>query len=323
MLDRQHLTIIREVNRAGSVTAAAERMNLSQSAVSHAIAKLEDRHQVKVWRKKGRSLQLTDAGAYLLDLAERIVPELEHAERILADISRGRRGALRVGMECHPCEKWLMRVTGPYLRDWPDVDLEVRTAFRFDGVAALQAHEIDVLVTPDPVKLPELLFQPVFDYELLLVVHEEHPLSNRASIEPEDLLGEDLLTVPVTPDRLDVYSRFMISANCRPARQIGIESTDLTLQLVAAARGVSVLPDWLIREDAIGMPITAIRIGPDGLHKSINLGVRQDEAQTDYIAGLYQIAQRISPLPESARQNAFARCDGQGGQAICGARDAR
>ncbi|WP_323770602.1 LysR family transcriptional regulator [Antarctobacter sp.] len=297
MIDRQHLTIIREVSRSGSVTAAADRMNLSQSAVSHAIAKLEDRHQVKVWRKKGRSLEFTQAGAYLCDLAERMVPELEHAERVLADISRGRRGAMRIGMECHPCEKWLMRVTAPYLAAWPVVDLEVRTAFRFDGIAALQAHEIDVLVTPDPVKLPDLHFTPVFDQELLLAVHDGHRLAGRKFIVPEDLLGEDLLTVPVTPDRLDIYSRFLVPADCRPARQIGVESTELMLQLVAAARGISVMPDWLIREDATDMPITTIRVGPQGLHKSINLGVRRDDAQTDYIAGLFQIAKRVHPIP--------------------------
>jgi LysR family transcriptional regulator for metE and metH len=300
MIDRQHLTILREVHRAGSVTAAAERMNLSQSAVSHAIAKLEDRHQVQVWRKKGRNLQLTEAGAYLLDLAERLVPELEHAERILADISRGRRGALRVGMECHPCEKWLMRVTGPYLRAWPDVDLELRSAFRFDGVAALQAHEIDLLVTPDPVNLPGLSFSPVFAYDLLLAVHKDHRLAGRPFVTPEDLLGEDLLTVPVTQDRLDVFSRFLGPAGCRPARHLGIESTDLMLQLVAAGRGVSVLPDWLIREEAGGMPIATVRIGQDGLRKSIHLGIRREDAGTDYIAGLFSIARRTGPPPTGA-----------------------
>ena len=79
MLDRQHLTILREVHRAGSVTAAASSMNLSQSAASHAIAKLENRFQVKLWRKKGRGLELTQAGRYLLELAERLVPLLDHA----------------------------------------------------------------------------------------------------------------------------------------------------------------------------------------------------------------------------------------------------
>lgn len=296
MIERQHLVILREVHRAGSVTAAADRMNLSQSAVSHAIAKLEERHQVKVWRKKGRSLQLTQAGSYLLSLAERMIPELEHAERVLADFARGRRGALRIGMECHPCEKWLMRVTGPYLAEWRDVDLEVRSAFRFDGVAALQAHEIDMLVTPDPVPLPELQFLPVFDYELLLVVPASHPLAGRSIARPEDLVTEELYTVPVTPDRLDVFTRFLAPAGRRPRQHTGIESTDLMLQLVAAGRGVTVLPDWLVRGDGKDMEIATLRIGATGLHKSINLGTRLEDSGIDYVSAFVDHAERVCPL---------------------------
>lgn len=295
MLDRQHLVIIREVSRAGSVTAAADRLNLSQSAVSHAIAKLEARHKVRVWRKKGRSLELTQAGDYLLRLAERMVPEFDHAERVLSDIARGRKGAMRIGMECHPCEQWLMRVTRPFLADWPDVDIELRSAFRFDGVAALQAREIDVLVTPDPANLPDLQFQPVFDYELRLVVGQNHSLADRDHIEPADLLGEDLLTVPVTVERLDIYTRFLIPAACRPKSRISVENIELMLQFVVAGRGVAVLPDWLVREVATGMPVITLRIGRAGLHKSTNVGLRQSDLGTDYLTGFLDIARRVTP----------------------------
>jgi len=295
VLDRQHLAILREVNRAGSVTAASDRLNLSQSAISHAIAKLEARHKVRVWRKKGRSLELTQAGEYLLDLAERMVPEFDHAERVLADIARGRKGAMRIGMECHPCEQWLMRVTKPFLAEWPDVDIELRSAFRFDGIAALQAREIDVLVTPDPVNLPDLQFQPVFGYELMLVVRRDHLFAGRGHIEPSDLLGEDLLTVPVTVERLDIYTRFLIPAACRPRNRVAVENIELMLQFVVAGRGVAVLPDWLIREVAAGMPVATLRVGKAGLHKSINVGLRQTDLETDYLKSFLEIAGRITP----------------------------
>lgn len=301
MLDRQHLAIVREVSRAGSVTAAAERMNLSQSAVSHAISKLEKRYKVSVWRKSGRGLQLTQAGKYLLQLADRLVPELDYAERVLADISRGRRGAMRIGMECHPCEKWLMRVTRPYLAEWPDIELEIRTAFRFDGVAALQAHEIDVLVTPDPVMLPDLRFHPVFDYELRLAVHCDHPLAARSFIEPADLADEDLLTLPVETERLDIYTQFLVPAAYRPRRRLTLESTDLMLQLVAARRGVTVLPDWLVGESATGLPVVTLRIGEGGLHKSINVGMRRPDVETEFFSGFLEVASRVSPQTSDHR----------------------
>ncbi|PRY84308.1 LysR family transcriptional regulator [Donghicola tyrosinivorans] len=294
MLDRQHLTILRSVARYGSVTAAAGAMNLSQSAISHAIAKLEDRHRVKLWRRKGRRLEMTQAGRYLLELAERIVPELEHAETVLADMAKGRRGSLRIGMECHPCEQWLMHVVGPFLQAWPAVDLQMKTAFRFDGIAALQAHEIDMLVTPDPMALKDVTFTPVFDYELVIVLPADHPLAGRDCIQPDDLQDQTLYTVPVTPDRLDIFTRFLTPAGRRPAAHVGIESVDLMLQLVAAGRGVTVLPDWLVALQAEHLPIVTRPIGA-GLQKAINLGVRAEDHDIDYVDAFRQIASGVVP----------------------------
>src|SRR5690242_10463755 len=102
MLDRQQLAILLEVDRLGSVTAAAERLNVTQSALSHTIRKMEEQHGVKIWTKSGRGLRFSQAGEYLLALAQRVLPQIDHAERVLVDFAEGRRGALRVGMECHP-----------------------------------------------------------------------------------------------------------------------------------------------------------------------------------------------------------------------------
>ncbi|WP_043285845.1 LysR family transcriptional regulator [Paraburkholderia oxyphila] len=292
MLDLQPLVVLMEVERLGSVTAAAERLNVTQSALSHLMRKFEERHGIKLWTKNGRGLRFTQAGEHLLALAQRVLPQLDHAERTLAEFAKGRRGALRVGMECHPCEKWLSRLTPRYLAAWPDVDFDVRTAFRFDGVAALVGYEIDMLVTPDPTDVPELHFVPVFDYELVLVVHETHPLACAKFAMPRDLLEEELITVPVSAERLDIYTKFLIPAHCKPAFQRTAESTDLMLQLVAARRGISVLPDWLVREEGVGLPLRSVRIGEHGIFKSIHLGIRKGEEATAYIAGFVDLARR-------------------------------
>ena len=69
MLELQHLIIIREVDRCGSLTAAADKLALSQSAVSHAVRRFEERFQVALWEKEGRGVRLTQAGNYLVALA--------------------------------------------------------------------------------------------------------------------------------------------------------------------------------------------------------------------------------------------------------------
>lgn len=290
MLDRQHLAILVEVDRQGSLTAAANRLNLTQPALSHAVRKLEDTHGVKIWNKQGRGLQLTQAGRYLLAAAQRMLPQFEQAEQALRGFARGIRGSLRIGMECHPCQAWLSRLTPCYLARWPEVDFDIRTAFRFDGIAALQGHEIDLLITPDPSETPGLVFIPASGYELVLVAPSGHPLAQRPHACPRDLIGETLITVPVGVDRLDIYTRFLLPAGCQPRQHRTIETPDLMLQLVAAGRGVAVLPDWLVDEVAAGLPVRKIPLGEQGLRKTLNLGLRSGDERIDYIRGFIDLA---------------------------------
>src|SRR5689334_22000914 len=102
MLERTHLEVVREVDRRGSLTKAAKALHLTQSALSHAIKKLEQQLGTAVWRRAGRQLQLTQAGEQLLAVAKRVLPQLVHAEERIARIARGERGTLRIGIECHP-----------------------------------------------------------------------------------------------------------------------------------------------------------------------------------------------------------------------------
>jgi LysR family transcriptional regulator for metE and metH len=295
MIDLQHLSIVREVDRCGSLTAAAEKLSLSQSAVSHAIRRFEERFGVSLWEKDGRGIRLTQAGSYLLAVAGRVLPQIDHAERVLHEFAQGHRGALRVGMECHPCQQWLTRVVDPYLHRWTQVDLDVTTAFRFGGIAALLGHEIDLLITPDPIERTNLTYVPVFDYEIVLAVAGEHPLAAKTVAVPSDLSAETLITYPVAPERLDIFTRFLVPAGCLPHRHRTVETSELMLQMVAAGRGVSAIPDWLIHELATAEPLHTLRLGEVGIAKSIHIGMRSDDHAIDYIQGFLEIARSMQP----------------------------
>ena len=125
MLERIHLAIVAEVERQGSLTAAAQQLCLTQSALSHSMRKLEEQLGTAIWLREGRGLRLTQAGRYLLATAQRILPQLALTEERLAQYARGARGSLRIGMECHPCYQWLLKIVSPYLSTWPDVDVDV------------------------------------------------------------------------------------------------------------------------------------------------------------------------------------------------------
>lgn len=289
-IERGHLEIIRAIDRRGSLTAAAESLFVTQPALSHSIRKLEESLGLKIWTREGRTLRLTQGGEHLLSLANRLLPQLERAERQLQQFALGERGTLRIGMECHPCYQWLLKVAEPFLKAWPDIDLDVIQKFQFGGIEALCAHDIDMLVTPDPLKNPALHFEPVFDYEQVLVVGPEHPLRKAKHVEPEQLMDETLITYPVSIDRLDVFSRFLTPAGVMPKRHKLIETTDIILQMVACGRGVAALPRWLVEEQQVRFKLFPVRLGKNGVDKQISLGLRKNEAEINFMKAFVEIA---------------------------------
>jgi LysR family transcriptional regulator for metE and metH len=290
MLERIHLAIVQAVDKHGSLTAAADILCVTQSALSHSMKKLEQQLGTDVWLREGRSLRLTQAGQYLLAVASRVLPQLDLAEERLGQYAQGERGALRIGMECHPCYQWLLKVVSPYLARWPDVDVDVKQKFQFGGIGALFGYEIDLLVTPDPLYKPGLRFEPVFDYEQVLVVNREHPLATADYVKPEQLTREVLVTYPVETDRLDIYNQFLMPAGVTPRRHKVIETTDIMLQMVASGRGVAALPRWLVEEYAGKMQIVPVRLGRKGIAKQIFLGARETDIEIDYLKAFVDLA---------------------------------
>jgi LysR family transcriptional regulator for metE and metH len=290
MLERMHLAILREVDQQGSLTAAAHTLCLTQSALSHTMKKLEQRLGTALWQKDGRRLRLTQAGRYALALAYRLLPQFEQAELRIADFAKGQRGTLRIGMECHPCYQWLLTVVTPYLAAWPDVDVDVRQKFQFGGLAALFAYDIDMLVTPDPLFKPGLHYQPVFDYEQVLVVARGHRLATQAYVTPRQLADQTLITYPVDIERLDIYNQFLLPAGVAPRAHKVIETTEIMLQMVAAGRGVAALPRWLVQQYMATVPVETVKLGAHGIAKQIHLGVREADLDTPYVQAFMSLA---------------------------------
>jgi len=283
VLERIHLEILTAIKEHGTLTKAADSLHLSQSALSHSIKKLEGKIATPIWKKDGRNLRLTAAGERIQTLANRVLPQFLHAELLLNQIAKGEMGSLRIGMECHPCYQWLLRVIQPYLKQWPAIDMDVKQEFQFGALGALLSYEIDVLITPDPLFKPKIDYIPVFDYEHRLVVSASHKLAKQNFVLPEQLSEEVLFSYPVEPLRLDIFSQFLNPAKCSVKKHTNIETTEIMLQMVAAGRGICALPGWLVDEYSKSMPIKSIRFGEKGIGKQIFVGIRKTDQHIDYL----------------------------------------
>lgn len=290
MIDRSHLALLLALEETGTLAGAAQQLYLTQSALSHAVRKLEAHYGVAVWQKSGRRLRLTQAGQYLLRVAHRVLPQLQEADATLHRFAQGRRGLLRIGMECHPCYEWLISVVAPYLERWPDVDLDVAQQFRFNGLDALDHHQVDMVITSDPLNHQHFCNAPIFDYELLLVTGHQWRTTGPSHVQPQDLCDQVLFTFPVARERLDVYTQFFLPAHIEPRQQHPVEATEIMLQLVAAHRGVCTLPDWLANKVQADYPLRTWRLGAGGVHKTLYLVFREEDGNLDYLQNFVALA---------------------------------
>ncbi len=290
MLNRNDLHIIETISRLGTVTRAAQELCLTQSAISHAMRRLESQQNVAIWEREGRNVHLTEAGRHLLAFAKRVLPQFEQMELELASFANGEQGKLRLGMECYPCFQWLLKVVGPFLKLYPDVDVDVLREFQFGGLAALFNREIDILLTPDPIYREGLEYSRVLDFEQVLVVSSEHSLLEKDFVAPEDLSNEILLTYPVETSRLDIFTDFLLPAGIRPTKHKHVETTEILLQMVSAERGVTVLPRWLVEEYQAEFDIDCLPLGRTGIVKSLYLGQRQVNAHPAFHQAFVRMA---------------------------------
>ncbi|KDE40691.1 MAG: LysR family transcriptional regulator [Nitrincola lacisaponensis] len=294
MVEIRHLKTLTALRDAGSLVEAAERVHLTQSALSHQIKDLEDRLNCSLFIRKTKPITFTSAGKRLLTLADELLPMIRNAERDIARLAGGETGRLNICIECHSCFDWLMPTIDHFRQDWPEVEMDLSTGFSFLPLPALVRGDLDLVVTSDPEPRNGISYLPLFSYESVLAMSKHHPLTRKKQIQPEDLAQETLITYPIDHGRLDVFTRFLDPAGQEPAQTRTSELTVMILQLVASGRGVSALPNWAIHEYLENGYIAARPMGEKGLWCTLYAAVRSEQAEAEFIVDFLNTAREIT-----------------------------
>ncbi len=294
MLELRHLRTLLTLREAGSLVEASERLHLTQSALSHQLKDLEQRLETSLFVRKTKPIRFTTAGLRLLRLADNVLPQVRQAERDLQRLSGGQAGRLHMAIECHSCFQWLMPTIDQFRNAWPEVEVDFASGFFFAPLPALARGELDLVVTSDPQDIPGLSYVPLFTYEAMLAIGNQHRLTERTHIEPQDLAGETLICYPVERNRLDIFTQFLEPAGVEPADVRNAELTIMMMQLVASGRGVCCLPNWAITEYLQRGYVSARPLGRDGLFGTLYAAVREDMLDMSYLQDFLLTAKDIS-----------------------------
>jgi LysR family transcriptional regulator, regulator for metE and metH len=303
-LEFRHMETLLALSECGSLSKAAERLCLTQSALSHQLKALEGHYGAAVVEKNIRPLRFTAIGERLLTLARSVLPLVAEAGRDIARLAEGHAGPLRVAVQCHNCFDWLMPAMDSYRSLWPEVELDIISGFVVDPLPLLERGEAELAVIHD--KQPphaHVVFSPLFRYESVALMSPRHRLAAKGWLDAADFADETLITYPVPDEMLDLMKHCLTPAGINPKRRTA-ELTVAILQLVASGRGIAALPSWTVGNYIERGYVVSRPIGEAGLRCELYAATTRSGAEAAYIREFIALT-RTQSLTELAGVSAL------------------
>ena len=255
-MDTQALTAFLAVAESGSFSTAAERLFLTQPAVSKRIAQLEQQLGTRLFDRVGRRIRLTEAGDALLPRARQVLLDLEDMGRAISNLTGTVSGTLRIGTSHHIGLHRLPPVLRRFSREYPDVKLDIHFIDSEEAWEAVLHGDLEMgVVTLPPQPDPRLHSQAVWQDPLVFMAAPEHPLARLERVPLETLTGYSaILPSPVTFTRRIVESLFE-----EQALTLNISMSTNYLEtihmMVSIGLGWSVLPETMLDESVVRLKV--------------------------------------------------------------------
>jgi LysR family transcriptional regulator, regulator for metE and metH len=266
-LESRDLRTVLEIARTGSVTRAADRLNVTQSALSHQLREIEHRLGTALFLRAGRRMQPTAAGQALVDAAEKIVGELTRVEAAVGRLVRHEAGELRVATQCHTGYHWLPGVLEAARKKYPGHAIRILAEHTAHPMRALLEGRLDLAIVNDAPNDRRVRLQPLFHDEHAAIVWPEHPWARRAYVSADQLAAERLLLYSRSLDDSFIVRHVLRPAGLEPAQVTFIQLTEALLEMVKARAGVSVLPTWSVAPALADGAVVKVRITRGGVFR--------------------------------------------------------
>ncbi|MCW1916251.1 LysR family transcriptional regulator [Luteolibacter sp. GHJ8] len=293
MLELRHLRSVVAIAETGSISKAGKRLNLSQPALSHQMKAIEDYLGVELFHRKSNPLRLSPAGDRLLTTAYEVEKMVMQCERDVARITDGSAGQLRIAVECHSCFDWLMPSMDAFREGWPEVEMDLVSGFQPDPVGLLADDAADLVIVSQARPRTGVTYHPLFRYEVLALLAQKHPYTQKEYLTAKDFAKETLVTYPIPDDRIDVIREVLQPAKIEPPRR-KTELTVAILQLVASHRAIAAMPGWAVQPYLEKNYVASRPIRKSGLFANLYAATTTGKASAVYMLEFLDTMRRIS-----------------------------
>lgn len=248
-LDTRQLRTFRAVAECGSFTAAARRLFLTQSAISHSIRSLEAMLGCKLLRREGGRVTLTEGGEVLLHHVRQLFACMQQARDDLRTLNSPGHGRLRIGTLVTACQLLLPPVLLEFRECFPDVRLAVQTGDTGSMLRALVEREFDLVLALQRDDFPQLPFTPLFGDRLGLALSPQHPLAACQEVTVDQLMGEQLLVFNKTSLTHHLIERYFAGVGFKPASVVEVGSMQAIQEMAKIGCGIGIMAPWMALDD--------------------------------------------------------------------------
>lgn len=251
------LKVFRVAAEELSFTHAAEKLFLTQPAVTMQVKHLEEELRLRLFDRTGQRLALTPAGHILKDYAARIAAIAAEAEQALAAVRGETVGRLALAASTTIAQYLLPALAGAFIGEHPGVELDIMSANTAGAVAALVEGRVRLALIEGPAGRTDVKTEAFLEDRLPLIVPQSHEWAEAAAIETRELAGAPLILRERGSGTRDVVERALRKAGLATKKLrvvMELDSTEAVKSAVRAGLGVGFVSEWaLSRELALGM----------------------------------------------------------------------
>ncbi|WP_144152368.1 LysR family transcriptional regulator [Paraburkholderia sp. BCC1885] len=244
-MELRHLRYFIAVAETGSLTVAAERrLFTSQPSLSRQIRDLEEEVGVELFSRSARGVELTAAGKAFLDHARLALSQVDAATEAARRASQPTKQVFALGFLTGQEMTWLPRAMQVLREELPKVDVTVSSHYSPDLADAVARGKLDLaFLRAEPGY--DLDYRVVSREKLVVLMPSDHPLTERASIRPEDFAGEPFIMATNKATVLNaVIKRYLSEKGIEVTPEHGVDNLAMAMSLVASTRGLALLPEY-------------------------------------------------------------------------------
>ncbi|ASZ11721.1 LysR family transcriptional regulator [Chitinophaga pendula] len=259
MIETKDIQLITAIIQEGSITNAAEKMYLSQSALSHQLRDLETRTGIKMFERVNKKMIPTPAAGKIWRSAQDILPLLARLNDDITAIRQGKTHTLRISTECYTCYHWLPPIITRLKAANNNIDIQIIANATADPLSFLLNGKLDIALISDKPTHTGIHLTPLFNDHNVAILSQHHPFANsRKSLTAADLAGEHLIAYETkTADGLQLRAFF---GDTPPKNISRVQLTEAIIEMINANMGIGIMANWAVKpylqtKEIITLPI--------------------------------------------------------------------